>query len=508
MKLGTLVFVALLGGLTSIMPSTAVADDTAKVRLLYFSSFPEIRQPKDAVGLGELASALKAKSIAADDSFFIHGGASFGPSVLGSMDAGAHMVDLLNALDPAIMAVGKKEFSYGFDQFVVNALSATFPIITSNLVNTETQSNIDAVDTDYFIETPQLNLGFIALTSAVAISEYGARQIAVLDHDSVIKSKSDQLRLEGADAIILLVDTDFEDLGYLQEEGLVDVIFYAHNFDNPVTVDSQGTRYSEGPLDGYLIVLDMWKTKSNEGNQTLKTEVSLVDISKFEPDTKITEMVQSYQNRLGQLLEVPIGQLKYDFDTFRDNVRSSENTFANIVTAAMRNVTGADAAMLNAGSVRGNTEYHAEQRITRGDIQRELPFENRTVVIEITGEAIRQTLEHSINCGLLRDGCFVHFDNITMQYDSTKPAGERIINLTLGGAAVDNNRKYKIVMPSFMAQGNDGFVWLNGAEQPISEGTNRLIWRIVADYAAALGTLAIKTDGRIQDVATTQRAPN
>lgn len=503
MKVGTRFFAVVLGSLLSVLQLSSfqviASDASNKTRLLYFSSFPEIRQTAETPGLAELASAIKEKSQEIPDSYFIDGGASLGPSVLGSMDAGAHMVDLLNFLEPTFMAIGKKEFSYGFDQFVVNAHAATFPIVTSNLVNVRTSEPIDIADSDFIIDGQQMTVGFIVLTSAAAVTEYGARQVKTLETREVVAVKSAQLRDEGSDTIILLADTDFDDLSNLQEEGLADVIFYAHNFDNPYSVDHQGQKHSDGALDNKLIVLDLWHETGSNGTKTLKTDVSFVDIGTYSPDPVVGAQVKSYQVRLDQLLGSTLATLNHEFNTFRDNVRSSENAFANIVTDAMRTATGADTAIINGGSIRGNTEYQLGQNINRGDIQRELPFENRVVLLSLKGSIIKEVIERGIDCGLRRDGCFIHFSNIRTTYDASLPAGNRITNIEINGEQLEDDTLYRVAVSDFMAKGNDGFTKLENAERIAEKGTNRLIWRVVADYAAEMETLGMRIDGRLKN---------
>ncbi|WP_262693145.1 bifunctional metallophosphatase/5'-nucleotidase [Kordiimonas aquimaris] len=507
MKVATGFFAVIFGSLLSVFQ--VVADDTsAKTRLLYFSSFPEIRQAADAPGLAELASAIKAKSQEVPESYFIDGGASLGPSVLGSMDAGAHMVDLLNALEPAFMAIGKKEFSYGFDHFVVNAHAATFPIVTSNLIDVQTDKPIAIADSDFIIDAEQMTIGFIVLTSASAVTEYGARQIRALETKQVVTTKSAQLREEGSNAIILLADTDFDDLSYLQEEALVDVIFYAHNFDNPYSVDNQGQKHSDGALDNNLIVLDLWQEVGPNGTSILKTDVSFTDISTYSPEPAVDAQVKSYQTRLDHLLGSTLATLKHGFNTYRDNVRSSENPFANIVTDAMQDATGADAAIINGGSIRGNTNYHTGQQVNRGDIQRELPFENRVVLLSLEGSIIKEIIEQGIDCGLRLDGCFIHFSDIRVVYDANLPADNRITSIEMNGEKLNDNRFYRVAVSDFMARGNDGFTKLENAERITEKGTNRFIWRIVADYAAEMKILGMRTDGRLKNTAVEGLTPN
>ena len=472
-----------------------------KVRLLYFSSFPEIVQETGKPGLAELASAIRQQKELHPETYFIHGGASFGPSMLGALDSGAHMIDILNALEPLFMAVGKKEFSYGYDQFIVNALAANFPLICSNLESIDASAAIDGTDPTFLLETPELKIGFMALTSPNAILEYGANEARALDEAKVAQQYSAALRAAGAEAVFGFADTDYDDVSRLRESGFVDGIFYTHNFGNPHSLDHQGQLYTEGALDGKLIALDVWIESDDAGVRHLKTAAEFFDLASFKPAPDIAKLVDSYRTRLKARLEPTIATIAAPFDTFRANVRTSENGFANLVADALRNYLGADLVLLNAGGIRGNKSYAAGSTLSRGDIQRELPFGNRTALLKVSGNVILQALEHGIDCGLRADGCFIHMSNVMLTFDSNKAKGQRVIAVKIGGKDLEPDKFYSVGVTDFIAKGNDGYTMFAETERIIARGTNRVMWDMVAEFIEQQATIAPTTNGRIVDIA-------
>lgn len=486
------------------LSASAIAQESAspthKSRLIYFSSFPEIMQQEGSPGLANLAALVEAERAKNPNTLFIHGGASLGPSVFGAMDNGAHMIDLLNAVAPDVMAVGKREFSYGFDNFILNALSATFPLVTSNLVMADTQGPIDGTYRTFILETADLAIGVIAVTSSNAVTEYGAVQAEIVKTDFSIRDGVANLREEHVDAIILLADTDYDDLSQYRAEGLVDVIFYTHNFDNPQSLDAQGVIHKNGALDGVVLAVDIWRSK-DPNSPGIKTSIDEISLADSPASPLVDPIVKTYQTRLEQILGRNISTVQTRFDTLRSNVRSKENGFANIVTDALRQHLGADAMMLNSGSIRGNHAYEKGYKINRGDIQRELPFGNRTAVLSLSGQAIQEALEHSVDCGLRFDGCFSHFSNIAMEYDSRRDKGDRIVSVKIDGEPLDPTKEYEVAVSDFMARGNDGFTMLSAARTLPREGTNQLIWNTVVRFVEKMPELAPRIEGRIVDIA-------
>lgn len=480
---------------------SGVAAAPQKTRVLYFSSFPEILQPADKPGLAELATAIAEETAKNPDLFFIHGGASLGPSVFGAMDNGAHMVDIVNALNPSVMAIGKREFSYGYDNFVLNALSASFPLVTSNLADARTNGPIDATYPSYILQSGGTAIGVIALTSANAISEYGATQAVLLEPSKATKDTAAALRDEGADAIILLADTDFDDLSALRADGTVDVIFYTHNFDNPQSLDHQGKLLTQGALDGKIIAVDFWLENKSGSSPELVTSAELLTLANYGKDPLVASIIDGYRERLEQLLGPGIAPVTKAFDTLRSNIRSRENAFANLIADALREQVSADIALLNSGTIRGNVRYSIGHKISRGDIQRELPFGGRSALVRILGSDIQKTLEHGLDCGTRSDGCFTQVANIQVTFDSNKPKGERIITLLVGGQPIEADRYYKVATSDFMAKGNDGYEHLGMAEKIFGLGTNRVIWNVVVEYIERMGEVAPILEGRIHNIA-------
>jgi 2',3'-cyclic-nucleotide 2'-phosphodiesterase (5'-nucleotidase family) len=482
--------------LVAALPAMSESPPENALRLLYFSSYPEIVQPAEKPGLAELASLVKAEQQSGREVYFINGGASLGPSVLGALDGGAHMVDILNALSPEFMAIGKKEFAYGYDEMIVNALASAFPLVTSNLVDRQTGRQIDGTDPYFLLEGENLSIGFITLTSENAIMEYGATQAHALDIHEVVKQTSDELRELGADAIFLMGDTDYDDLSEFRENGTVDGIFYTHNFGNPHTLDYQGTLLTRGPLDGNVIALDLWR----DADGALRSAATLLPLGDHAADDRVASLITSYRERLSERLSPPIAELGTAFDTLRENVRTGENAFGNFVADALRAHLKADAILLNSGAIRGNRTYREGDRLSRGDIQRELPFGNRTALLKLKGSSLRAAVEHGLECSMRIDGCALQVSNMEVRFDGNAPAGKRTLSIKLDGSPLEDDKYYLVGVTDFMASGNDGYYMLTKAERIALRHTNRAMWDVVAEYAEKQKVISPRLEGRLTDI--------
>jgi 2',3'-cyclic-nucleotide 2'-phosphodiesterase (5'-nucleotidase family) len=164
--------------------------------------------------------------------------------------------------------------------------------------------------------------------------------------------------------------------------------------------------------------------------------------------------------RLGP--EHAIATLAFPLDG-RDQVnRARESPLGDLVTDAIRLGTGADAAIMNSGTMRIDdvlpagpiTNYQLESIFLFGD-------ETRIMTFPITGARLREILEHGVAPGSVGKGPYLQVSGLKYSWDPSRPAGSRIvgdIRKTDGGVirANDTIRLSFNVYPA--CEGGDGYV--------------------------------------------------
>ncbi len=78
-----------------------------------------------------------------------------------------------------------------------------------------------------------------------------------------------------------------------------------------------------------------------------------------------------------------------------------------------------------------------------------------------------------------------------------RPAGERVIEVLVGGEPLDPARTYIAAINDFMAGGGDGYGMLARGNILIGPADGTLLASELIDYIAAKGTVAPKVEGRI-----------
>ena len=140
--------------------------------------------------------------------------------------------------------------------------------------------------------------------------------------------------------------------------------------------------------------------------------------------------------------------------------------------AALR-TEGAQFALMNAGGVRTTFEPAANGTVTYGQIFALQPFGNTLGVVELTGAELIAGLEAKLaraTPGDVHNALLIPSHNLAYAFDLSRPAGARLVSLTLAGQPVDPAATYRAAVNNFIASGGDGFAFLARA-RPVGGGT-------------------------------------
>lgn len=321
-------------------------------------------------------------------------GTPFSIEYMGEADFAAMSVAGYDAMTP-----GNHEFSASYNEFYRNVRTATFPIVSANIVDRKTGKL--ALSQYAIFEIDGVKIAVFGLT-VTATSYRGAKEgFDFLDAIDAAKELVPQLR-EKADVVIAL--THLSEYGLIEEEKLVrevpgiDVIVSGHAHYRLAA--PKFIRTNDLPeafrLGGTIVVQDYWfggelgrlnlRLRRNGGPFTVMGyDGCLIPLTSDIPDDPATKKVVDRYYR-------PISK-KYD-----EVIGSATGTFyappgkdlLRLVCEAMREQAGAQIGIYNPGGVRGDL---VEGEIKVWDIAVVLPFKNKLLTAEITGRQLRQAIE-------------------------------------------------------------------------------------------------------------------
>ncbi len=454
------------------------------IKIIYFSNMPEVSASNGRPGLARVSAYINESRDKGDNQFVIHGGDSLSPAILSSLDRGAHMIDILNTVEPDVFSIAKREFAYGEDMLIQRAEEALFPFVSSNTADKRTGEPFESISQGEIFFVNGLSIGVIALTSPAVIKDYAIHRTVMLDAVDSARKQATILRNQGANIIILTTDFDVKGYAELFSEHVIDLVIEA-SFEGFVSEKVGDTYYVRSVEDGRNIsdiTLSLGQgTSDQEGDQIRITDVEIInpDLAQYAPDEAVKSAISLHLTPLEELLNTPIGTVKGEVSTSRNSLRSGENAFANMLADSLRQKVDADVALINGGSIRGDRDYPDGYSLTRRDMQAELPFRNTIALLEVSGQQIWDAIEYAIPCRIDYDGCFPQVSNIEARYSASE---NKLISLLIGDTPIDKGKLYTLATTDYLSGGGDGYVMLAAAKKLDIPERGQLTREVLSQY--------------------------
>ncbi len=164
-------------------------------------------------------------------------------------------------------------------------------------------------------------------------------------------------------------------------------------------------------------------------------------------------MLKPYQDFGQKKLHINVGTSDGMFEGDRAYVRKRATNLGMLIGQSMMEKTHADFAVLNAGGVRDSLPAGA---ITYKDILQVQPFGNTLCTITLSGREVLDYLSVSYKMSPGAGG-FAHLSGVELI-----TANGVMLQARIGGAFVDTDKRYTMVINSFMAVGGDGYPVFTG----------------------------------------------
>lgn len=462
--------------------------------ILYTGDLPQIAS-NDHGDYAQLATLLEKHRSQPDPVLFLFGGSSIGPSSLSGFDHGAHIIDILNNLEPDAMGVGKSDFSFFEDELSLRAYEAAFPLVTSNMFDPQNNGNIEELATEVLVDKQGIKIGILSIINESVIEEYLLHRVKVLDPFLSVQTKAAELRQRGADIVVLMHQLTYPFITDLLSDGVIDLSFtlvdigkYSKqeaSLNNMIILDKQG--------DAALVKLTL--SPDNNIIQIHKQEIELASLEKH---PTINEHVQDYNQRLLAVLNEAVITIPEELDSRRVIIRTRQTPFTNLLADALKASAHAQIAIINAGVVRGNRVYQAGTTLTNLDIAAELPYRSRVAVINLKGRHLIEALENGFSLIENEKGRFPSVSGIKVTYNPQAKVGHRVKQVLFNDAPIELEQVYKVATTDYLADGGDGYMSLKqGVSVQITALSSPLVSDIFIDYLRSTRQLNFKLDSRL-----------
>lgn len=383
-----------------------------------------------------------------------------------------------------------------------------------------------------------VRVGFIGLTlkgTDALVAPDAVRDVRFADEAETINALVLQLRRDGADAVVVLIHQGANSPALYNQtrcEGLtgdllpilqrlgpgIDAVVTGHTHDaylcdygtvdatRPFLVTSAGSR-------GMLVTDITLSIDPRAGRVTAKRANNVVVQSMafdgpsgpvatdpalpiFPADPRVQALVTRYVAAAAPVAQRVVGRIGAQL--LRQRNASGETQLGNLVADAQAAATQADIAFMNSGGLRADLVPADGGDVTFGQLYAVQPFGNVLQIKQLTGAQIRAVLEQQFDSGsntVARPNMLQVSRGFAYSYDLGRPAGHRIVTMTLNGAPIEDARLYRVGISNFLATGGDNFTGFQSGRDVTGGGQDDVV--ALEAYVARGGVIAPPALGRI-----------
>ena len=470
-------------------------------------------------GWARQATLIRRARTADPNPILLSAGDTFQGTLYFNVYAGLADVVFMNLMGYQAMAVGNHEFDRGPEVLARFAELAAFPLLAANLDLSNEPRLASLLRPWIVLEVGGERIGVIGAVpeDLASISNPGPR-VRAGDPRAAIQGAIDALAASAVDKVILLSHLGFEkDLELAEQLRGVDVIVGGHSHTLLGRVPGLPQPRGEYPTvrrdaagDPVLIV-HAW----DRGRLLGRLQVSFdargrvqrwSDEPPLAADTTVPEeplvrsLVAALERPLAQVRDQVVGESSEAVPATRITPHHAESPMGNLIADASLEATakaGSVAAFINAGGVRASFDAGP---ITYGRALTVQPFNNTLVQVELTGAELKAALEQPLeDFPAKADGLLHPSRGTSYRIDPSRPPGERVVNLVVAGAPLLSEARYRITVPSFIAQGGNAHTIIAGA-QGFRYDTGIIDVDALVAYITAHSPLTARLEGRISVV--------
>ncbi|HJP91497.1 MAG TPA: bifunctional UDP-sugar hydrolase/5'-nucleotidase [Pyrinomonadaceae bacterium] len=422
------------------------------------------------------------------------------------------MMLVMNSLNYDAMTVGNHEYNFGLKVLEKARKEAQFPWLSANTYDIATKQPHYK---PYIIkEVAGVRIGILGLTTPGIPNWDNPPNYAGLEfHEPVSEARKWVPILreqEKVDVVIIAMHMGLgEDLGtgavnpgqvpheneaisIAKEVPGVDVIFMGHTHREVPSVYINGVLLTQANYWGrHLARADLYLQKTDSGwRMYAKSARTIAADDRVEPDSDVVKLAEPYDRETQDWLTRVIGESPQEL-TARD-ARFRDTAILDLIQKVQLEAGKADVSMV--------ASFNPEARIAKGpvsvrDIAGLYVYENTLVVLEVTGQQLKDALEHSAkyfkayapgkSASDLVDEKIpgYNFDiaeGVTYELDISKPPGQRIQNLRFHGQPLAPSKKLRLATNNYRVNGGGGYTMYKDA--PVVYRSSEEIRELIIDW--------------------------
>ncbi len=422
------------------------------------------------------------------------------------------MMLIMSSLNYDAMAVGNHEYNFGLKVLEKARSEAKFPWLSANTYDKAKQQPHYK---PYIVkEVAGVKIGILGLTTPGVPNWDNPPNYAGLEfHEPVAEARKWVPILreqEKADVVVIAmhmglsedlrtgdvspgqVPHENEAISIAKEVPGVDVIFMGHTHRDVPSLYLNGVLLTQANHWGrHLARADLYLQRAGSGwRMYAKSARTIPSDDRVEPDPEVVKLAEPYDQETQGWLSRVIGESPEEL-TARE-ARFRDTAILDLIQKVQLEAGKADVSMV--------ASFNSEARIAKGpvsvrDIAGLYVYENTLAVLEVTGQQLKDALEHSAKYfkdyepgktprDLINEKIpaynFDIAEGVTYDLDISKPIGQRIQNLRFRGQPLAPTRKLRLATNNYRVNGGGGYDMYKNA--PVVYRSSEEIRELIIDW--------------------------
>jgi 2',3'-cyclic-nucleotide 2'-phosphodiesterase/3'-nucleotidase len=423
------------------------------------------------------------------------------------------MMLAMNALKFDALAVGNHEYNFGLGVLEKARREASFPWLSAN---TYRQGTNETYYQPYVVrELNGVRVGLLGLTTPGVPFWENRENFAGLEFREPVAEARKWVGVlrerERVDLIVLAMHMGLEeDLrtgemspGQVTNENVaarlarevagIDLILMGHTHREVPALTINNVLLTQANFWGrHLARADLYLERRRGGRWRVaaKSARTIAVGEKTETDAEVARLVEPYDRETQSWLARVIGESAAELTAAE--ARFQDTAILDLIQRVQLEVGKADVSMV--------ASFNPQARLPRGavtvrDIAGLYIYENTLVVLEVTGQQLKDALEHSAKyfrayepgrapAELVDEKIpaynFDIAEGVTYELDLTKPHGARVRNLRFRGQPLDPAQKLKLATNNYRVNGGGGYTMFRGVPEVYRSSTE--IRELIIDW--------------------------
>lgn len=461
-------------------------------------------------GYGRIKSIVDTVRSENDNVIFLDAGDRFSGTIFYTMRKSQDLTELTQRLEYDAMTLGNHEFDDGIGELKKFTQGISAPIVSANVSFPPQEELKNRIKPSVILERNGLKIGIIGALSEDTIRESAqANQINITPVIPAVQAEVKKMTEQGVTVLIALTHIGIDaDKKLAEAVPQLDIIVGAHTHtllsndksipevhgDYPMVIEHDNQTktliVTVGQAGRYIGLL---KTSFDKNGKIISYRGDAIAVDKkFTMDDKIANKIKDIQNQISILTDKILMTSPNVISMTKNQNYCSEACYVGeVLTDALWSAFGrenADVVLLNSGGIRTSLPLN----ITLGRLANAYPFDSTAVLVHMSGKQLKNYIEQGlrkyrsderVNAFLQIGGGSYNFS------EKTKTISE----LKISGQPIQYDKIYRVILPSFLANGGDGF-----SKQKKSFETNLMIREMISTYWQNSSYQIVPFEKRIQ----------